>query len=327
MRTDSAVQIIFEQLHREGVVSENSYQRIRAAEGSRLFSIYWEVRTLLYLGILLLTGGLGILIYKNIDTIGHQVVLAIIGIICTACFIYCERLKLPFSRGKVMAPNSFFDYILLLGCLTMLTFLTYLQVQYNVFGNAYGMATFIPMVILFFCAYHFDHLGVLSLAITNLGAWMGVAVTPLRIIKSNDFSDTQIILAGLVLGIVLSVAAEWSIRRNFKRHFSFTYLNFALNVSFVSCLAGMFRFEDLYLVWLLPLAAMIWYFYKKALAISSFYFVLMISLYSYVAVSYCFIRISDFSIFSFMYFIASGVLMVLLLINLNKNLKKNDRSQ
>ena len=176
---------IFEQLHREGLLSEASLNKIRIDEGTRLFSIHWEVKTLLYIGVLLLTGGIGILIYKNIDTIGHTVILALIGAVCAGCFVYCERKKLPFSFARVPAPNAYFDYILLLGCLTLLTFITYLQVQYTAFGEAYGLATFIPMVLLFFCAYYFDHLGVLSLAITNLAAWMGVAITPLNIFNAN----------------------------------------------------------------------------------------------------------------------------------------------
>ena len=73
---------IFEQLHREGLLSEASLNKIRIDEGTRLFSIHWEVKTLLYIGVLLLTGGIGILIYKNIETIGHTVILALIGAVC-----------------------------------------------------------------------------------------------------------------------------------------------------------------------------------------------------------------------------------------------------
>ena len=143
---------IFTKLHEEGLISYRSLERVQKAESAKLFSIHWELRTVLYLGVLLLAGGLGILIYKNIDSIGHQVILGAIALLCAGCFIYCERKKLPFSFNKVQSPNSLFDYILLLGCLLLLTFITYLQVQYNTFGEKYGLATFIPMVILFFCS-------------------------------------------------------------------------------------------------------------------------------------------------------------------------------
>jgi hypothetical protein len=322
---------LFEKFYKEGLISDSSLQNVKQAANSRLFSVHWELKVILYLGILLLTGGLGILIYKNIDTIGHQVILVAIGLLCAGCFVYCERKKLPFATTRVPAPNSFFDYILLLGCLTLITFITYLQVQYAAFGNAYGLATFIPMVILFFCAYYFDHLGVLSMAITNLAAWMGVTITPLDIIKTNNFADAEIIFAGLLLGTALTVMAWFSKQRQIKAHFSFTYSNFGMNILFISCLAGMFYFDDLYLLWLLPLAGIVYYFYKRSLATSSFYFMLMLTLYGYIGISYVMIRLAlegmqniDGVYFVILYFICSGIGMIAFLITMNKKLKVND---
>jgi len=108
----------FKQLHREGLITDGSLQKVEEVEKARLFSLQWELKTLLYLGVTLLSGGLGILVYKNIDTIGHQVILAIIALVCIGCFYYCRRNAAPFSVDKVQAPNPFFDYILLPGCLT-----------------------------------------------------------------------------------------------------------------------------------------------------------------------------------------------------------------
>jgi hypothetical protein len=280
----------------------------------------------LYPGVLLLSGGLGILIYKNIDTIGHQVILAAIALVCAACFWYCERKKFPFSFQKVPSPNAFFDYVLLLGCLLLLTFITYLQVQYNAFGNRYGLATFIPMIILFFCAYYFDHLGVLTMAITNLGAWMGVAVSPLKIFTANNFADAQLIFAGLLLGVILMLMSYVSTSKKFKPHFCFTYMNFGMNMLFVSTLAGMFYFDSFYILWLLPLAALTWYFYYRAVAMSSFYFILMLTLYVYVGIAYVVTRFllnDHFELYMLvlMYFIASAVFMILFLVKMNKKLK------
>src|ERR1700744_4396677 len=132
---------LFKNLHTEGLISAESLQKADAAESGRLFSLHWELRLLLYLGVILLTGGLGVLVYKNIDTIGHQAVLAFIALVTIACFFYCARKKPPFSWDKVKAPDSFFDYILLLGCLSLLIFLGYLQHEYNTFGDHYGSAT------------------------------------------------------------------------------------------------------------------------------------------------------------------------------------------
>jgi hypothetical protein len=316
---------LFQQLHQEGLISDDSLEKIKKAESIKVFSIHWELRTILYLGVVLLTSGLGVLIYKNIDTIGHQAIIGLIALISGGCFMYCERKKLPFSCAKVKSPNAWFDYILLLGCLTLLILIAYLQFQYNVFGNAYGLATFIPMVILFFCAYYFDHLAVLSMAITNLATWMGIAVTPLTIIRSNNFADTQIIFAGLLLGSLLVVMSAISKSKSIKPHFSFTYLNFGMNILFISTIAGMFEFDSLYLVWLLPLAVLVTYFYRQAVVHSSFYIILMLTLYGYIGVSYAFTKllfeVSDAYGIVLMYFIASAIFLILFLIRMNKKIK------
>ena len=77
---------LFKQLREEGLISPLSFEKIEIEKRSRLFSVHWELRTILYLGILLLTSGLGILVYKNLDTIGHQVILIFIAALCTGCF-------------------------------------------------------------------------------------------------------------------------------------------------------------------------------------------------------------------------------------------------
>src|ERR1700754_1844976 len=96
---------LFRRLHAEGLISDNSLEQAEVHEGRRLFSLFRELRLLLYLGVLLLTGGLGIVVYKNIDTIGHQAVLAFIALVTAGCFFYCWRKKAPFRWDRVDAPT------------------------------------------------------------------------------------------------------------------------------------------------------------------------------------------------------------------------------
>ena len=320
---------LFKKLHAEGVVSTASYDKIKAESTNGLLSVQWEIKTILYLGVLLLSGGLGILVYKNIDTIGHQAILAFIALLCAGCFYYCYKTKLPFSRGKVAAPNSFFDYVLLLGCLTFISFIAYLQYQYNVFGNRYGLATFIPMIMLFFTAYYFDHLGILSMAITSFAAWMGLTITPVHLMQSNDFNDARIILTAVGVGALLLVAAWATKQRKWKAHFEFTYMNFGTHTLYVALLAAMFYFEEIgWLLWFALLGAFAFYNYKKALTQNSFYLLLITMLYAYVGLSYVVIRILSFGGFDMgpvylglLYFIVSAIWLVSFLIKTNKKFK------
>lgn len=320
---------LFEQLYAGGHVSGASLQKIKAAQSNKLFSLHWELKTMLYLGVLLLSGGLSILVYKNIDTIGHQVILFVIAAVCAGCFFYCFKKKLPYSNEKVLSPDSFFDYILLLGCLTFVTFVGYLQFQYNVFGNRYGLATFIPMLVLFFTAYYFDHLGVHSMAITTLAAWAGIAVTPARILQKNDFNSETIIITGFFLGLCLIAAGYFSASKKIKQHFEFTYSNFGTHILFISTLAGMFHFDTIYLLLFLVLGGISYFFYRKAIKERSFYYLLILSLYLYIGLSYCVIRLifdtGNTGIGSVyllcLYFILSATGLIFFLIRMNKKIK------
>jgi Predicted membrane protein (DUF2157) len=323
----------FQKLHGEGLLSDDSLHKVEAVEKVRLFSLHWELKTLLYLGVTLFSGGLGILVYKNIDSIGHQVILAVIALVSLGCFYYCRRHAAPFSFEKVEAPNPFFDFVLLLGCLTMISFVAYLQYAYTVFGNRYGLATFIPMVILFASAYSFDHLGILSLAITNLAAWMGIAITPLRIFKENRFDDMALIYTGLFLGIILLLTALFSEKRNIKKHFAFTYNNFGTHILFISGLAGLFISLRFFMLWFIFLLLIGFYIYRQAMTKNSFYFFLVATLYVYIALSYVVITLLDKMragemnaiYLGLIYFILSAIGLVRLLMAVNRKMKTHDR--
>ena len=317
----------FEELHKQQLLPEDDLNKIKTFENTKPVSVHWDLLTLLYLGIFLLTTGVGILIYKNIDSLGHGVILTVIALAFIACLAYCFKKSVGFTFEKANAPNVLFDYVLLTGCLLFIILIGYLQFQYNVFGDRWGMATFIPMIFLFFAAYYFDHLGVLSLAITNLAAWVGISITPLHILNDNDFSDDRIILSGIVLGGALIGAAILTTYNNFKKHFAFTYKNFGTHILFVSLLAALFHFEEIYLIVFLVLVIVAIFFYRNAIKERSFYFLVLVFLYSYIALSYVIVRALDYigdmtSIYlGLFYFILSGIGLIRLLMYYNKNIK------
>ncbi len=182
----------------------------------------------------------------------------------------------------------------------------------------------------FFSAYYFDHIGILSLAITNLCAWAGVTVTPTHILQDNDFlNNDTLIFTGIVLGAGLVAIAALTSSRALKKHFAFTYNNFGMHILFISVLAAMFRFDVIYFLWFLLLLGVAFYFYREALRTKSFYILLMLTLYVYVGLSYVIIRLLFYTLktdiggvyLSCMYFITTAVLLVLFLIRMNKKIK------
>ncbi|RFS19707.1 DUF2157 domain-containing protein [Chitinophaga silvatica] len=311
-------------------LNSSQLQNFKSYASQPLFSLHWELKVILYLGVLLLSSGLGILIYENLDSISHQAILAAMALVTAGCFVYCYKQASPFSWQRVESPSPFFDYLLLLGCLTFISFIGYLQFAYNVFGTKYGLATAIPLIVLFFTAYYFDHLGVLSLAITNLAAWMGLTVTPLKILSSNDFSSDRIVYTGMVLGILLLALAIISERKQLKAHFAFTYRNFGVNIFYIACLAAIIERYNSSLLWAVVITLFFVYLWKLSHKIQSLYFLVISIIYEYIALVALFLIyvtqvIKDFAFIVFWLF-ASAVAVIIFLIYLSKKFK-NDRLQ
>jgi len=318
---------LYENLRADGLISDESFEKIK--QKGNVFSVHWEVKRLLYLGVLLLTSGLGLLIYENIDTVGHKFVLALIALICIGSFTYCFKTALPFSPEKVKSPNTAFDYVLLLGSISFLTFIGYIQYEYKTFGTNYNLATLIPMLVLFFTAYYFDHLGILNMAIAALAVWMGVSVTPKQLLLNSDFDSRTIIYTYMVLGIILLIGVYLTQLSNFKKHFKFSYQHYGVHVTFISLLTGYFFYYNsaFAILWMVAFFVIAWLIFYDAFKNHSFYFLLLVVLYSYVAVSSLVVRVMMLAedegalYLTMLYFIGSAIGLIFLLINLNKKLK------
>lgn len=317
---------ITEKLFKDGDLTEPSYQRIISAYSSRLFSVGLEVKTILYIGILLLSTGLGILVYKNIDSIGHMAVLAFIALVSLGCFAYCYVKRQPYSNQKVSSTHILTDYVLLLGCLTFATFMGYMQYIYSTFGLHNEIAFFIPAIIFFTAAYYFDHIGVLSMAITALAGFVGIAITPTSVFH-NDFASERIIITGLGLGTLLVGAALFLNWKDIKSHFTFTYLNFATHLLFISFIAG-FAVFDPWMIFILLTGIFAFILIRYAFKEKSFYFLFFGIIYAYIGASCLVVRlmITSGEMFGliYYYFIGSAVLVIYLIRKAYKKIKPND---
>jgi hypothetical protein len=282
---------VFEILQNQDLLHETEKQNILIHLAEKPFSIHWELRTILYLGVMLLSAGLGLLIYINIDSIGHTAIVSAISLACLGAFTYCIINALHFSWQEVKNNHPFYDYVLLLACLLFVTLEGYLQFQYDIFGEKYGLVTIIPAIVYLIVAYRFDHRGILSMGITGLAAWLGIAVKPLDFFGQN-FTSQEMVISAMVLGFVLSLVAYLSVKFEVKKHFSFTFLNFGAQLVFVTSLTAIFTFDFKVFFYLILGGACVGaYFY--AIAQKSFYFLLLSVVYGYVGLT--------FMIFNFMF--------------------------
>ncbi|GAB2613231.1 hypothetical protein GCM10027035_07060 [Emticicia sediminis] len=311
---------LLEKLTEKNIISAEQASQIKVSDSNQPFSIHWELRLLLYLGIMFLSTGLGVLIYKNIDTIGHNILIGLIALVCLACFYYAFRHRKPFSWAELEESTNLDDFALLGGCLTFLTLEGYLQYQYNFFGTRYGLAAFLPAILFFFCAYYFDHRGVLSMAITALASWIGISITPLRLLKNNDFNSQDMVVTAISLGVLLIIVGWVSIQKEFKKHFSFTYFIFGGNLTFIAALSGLFAF-DLKFIYGIIIAILSYLSITYARTKHSFLFLLMGVIYGYIAFTYVIFKIlpNDLDPFLYMlYFMISAAGVVLFLIKIKE---------
>lgn len=305
-------------LTEKNIISEEQATQVKTSDLTQPFSIHWELRLLLYLGIMLLSTGLGFVIYENIDTIGHNILIALVALVCVGCFYYAFNHRKPFSWKELDETTNLDDFALLGGCLAFLTLEGYLQYQYSFFGTRYGLAAFLPAVLFFFCAYFFDHRGVLSMAITALASWIGISITPLRLLKNNDFNSQDIVITSILLGITLIIVGWFSIQKDLKKHFSFTYFVFGGNLTFIAALSGLFTF-DLKIIYGLIVGILACFSIVYARTKHSYLFLLMGIIYGYIAFTYTIFKIlpDDIDPFLFMlYFVLSGTGVVIFLIKI-----------
>ena len=277
---------MLDELLRRSLISAQQHRYFTRAEAAKSFSLNKELKAVLYLGVLLLSSGLGWLIYQNLASIGHQAVIGILAGVTFAGFYYAYRNQPAFSVALVEPRTPLAAYALLLGCLTFLTLEGYLQAQYRIFGPRYGLAAFIPAGLFLGLAYYFDHRGVLSLALTALASWAGVTITPLDVLTKNDFAVPSLLYTALALGAALVAAGGYLSHRGIKKHFTFTYLTFGGNLLLVATLAGLFTRNAQRPLYAALLAGLVLGFVAYARRQQSFFFLLMAVLYGYAGVTY-----------------------------------------
>jgi hypothetical protein len=228
------VQEALNDLEGGGILNREQGALLRRIYGRELMSVHWELRLLLYAGILTLTTGLGLLIAKHFASIGHVALLTAIALGCAGCFAYCLRRGGGFSAETVPAPDAAYDYVLLLGCLLLGTFQGYLELRYQVLAQHWSWWLLGTGLLYLFCAHYFDNRLVLSLALSTLGAWLGV--------KTSLFAGGrwEAALRGnaLFFGAMVVAAGAAQVRLGWKRHFLPVHLHLGVNVLLAALVAG-----------------------------------------------------------------------------------------
>lgn len=317
-------------LFEKGLITENQFDEVKTYRSLNIFSLNAELKLFLYLSVLLFTSGIGILIYENIDSIGHIAILSLLLIVIAVCFIYCFKHSKGFQKEETTFEHPVLEYLVLAGNILTCIFIGYLQFQYKPFGEHYGLATLVPTIVSFFCAYYFDNRSVLTIAITGLAAYIGLSVTPQDLLSNNDFYASQnLSYSAVALGALLVLWIIYSRKIALKTHFGLIFLTFALHITSIASIANMTSNDTItWIPFTLILAGSTYYFYKASYDYEAMSLYVFMIIYGYIGANIFLFRIFenvDFSdiweIFVFLlpaYFVGSIVIFIRLIKNFHK---------
>jgi hypothetical protein len=141
------------------------------------FSVFVELNTLLYVGVLAFVAGVGWSVATYSARLGDVAILLSLSCIFGLSLYYCFTRALPYSHLQHDQPGLAFDYVLYLGCLVLSIELGYLVSRVHPFQLDWDHSLLLASVVFFALAYRFDNRLVLSLALSSLGAWCGVRLS------------------------------------------------------------------------------------------------------------------------------------------------------
>lgn len=232
---------IHAELLKHNIIDEPQFQFLEALRTKKIASLYHELRLMLYLGIMLFTGGAGYFAYQNIGSVGHIIAMTVLFIAIVVGFIFIHQHSKPYSHEVVTVNHAYYDYILLLVPLLVISLLTYVQVYFDLTKYLLHWSSYITSAIFFYMAYRYDNRALLSMGISTLSAAIGLSITPIDWAKGNIEYTTSIHTTSILTGLLFIAAGQISAYKHIKKHFCFTYQNFGLLLLFAGCIASMFN--------------------------------------------------------------------------------------
>jgi hypothetical protein len=291
-------------------------------ESGRLFSISGELRSLLYLGALLIVAGVGGTVKRYVLELGPAAVTTGLSAAFAACLWYCFSRGRPYSSEPVESPTAVFDYVLYLGCAFLGILFGYLETHFHLLAQYWDFYLLASAALFLWLAYRFDNRLVLAMGLGNVAAWLGVRFS------HWDAPLFDLKIRGVLFG-ALTVAAGWWLENQarIKRHFADTYYNIGLHVLFWSLLYGLFACGA-FSVYSLALALLTAATIRYALRVRGFQYFLYGAAYGYIGFSYCVVKLIRFdflleSAFVSLYFLCSSVALIVAIFRYRRSLEQD----
>jgi hypothetical protein len=205
----------------EAAISPATAARLFAVQRREIFSLFAEIRTLAWIGAMLVASGVSVFISKHINEIGPLTIAIVLAVAAAACYAWAWM-----RRNRQSLVN---DSILLLGAMLVSADAGWIESQWHTFG---------PRALLFLAifhaigAYRYNSRALLSLSIGALAGWFGID-------RKIDFifsSSVDLALRAFVCAAIIAVWREAD--RRFRKATVFTpvFDHTALSLAFAGAL-------------------------------------------------------------------------------------------
>ena len=308
-----------EQWKSTGAISSAQCDVLSALVRNDRFSVFVELNTLLYLGVLSFVAGVGWMVATYSARLGDAAILSSLTFVFCWSLYYCFARALPYSHHRVEHPGLAFDYVLYLGCLVFAIDLGYLDARVHPFQHDWDNSLLLASAVFFALAYRFDNRFVLSLALSSLAGWFGVRVSRFSLVPGGSLRVYALAYGGVVAGAGSSLYFA-----GIKKHFLEAYLHIAANVLFMALLSGIgSRGPDglLYLLGLLGLAALA---IVEGVRFRRFAFVVYGVLFGYAGISFRMLRDIGSFTSALAYLVVSGTIVIVTLVLLARRFGRDE---
>lgn len=280
------------ELFKRNLISDQQHHFLEAIRTHQIISIYAELRLVLYMGILMFTSGVGYFAWQNMGRIGHLLSMFSIAVAIGVGFYFIGKWAKPYSNTQVTIPLGYFDYLLILVSLLIISLFAYVQVYFDLVELLINWTSFISAAILLTMAYRYDNRALLAMGITALAAAVGIVITPVDWTKGAWQVTSELYFTSMLLGILLLVVEQFTYQKGIKKHFRFTFQNFGLLLFYMGGVGSIFNANPpwMYATLVLAVAGILSYYTWKK---KEFLFFLYSNLAAYIAFTYLFFRLID----------------------------------
>jgi hypothetical protein len=307
---------LLKEMHRAGELNSSQLDALTELHLKKRYSVHQELRAAIYVGVLLITAGVGLTIRQYFAQLGDIAIIGSLTVSALAAFLYCFMKGKPYSNGEVESPTILFDYVLLFGCTLWAADVGYIETQFRVLGDSWHNYLLVSAALFFFLAYRFDNRLVLSMALSTLAAWFGFQLSA-RFLSFHNYYRESAIAYSLVTFAVGSALHRLAV----KKHFFDIYLNFTVHFLLVALLSGVaqYRFSS----WHLPaMAAAIAAVAVYSLRTRRFLYMLYAILYGYACLSVVALEFMHGTAAMYLYGIVSSLTVIGLIFILSRRFKE-----